>query len=480
MKNNLNEDKNMKRTKTAVLILTLFALLSALLFSGCACGGNRKGPQFVMGKDGKKKLKITFWHSMAGKLGEILNKMITEFNDTNKDDIFVKSEFIGEYGTLNQKIAAAVFAEIPPHMSQVYETWALQLKDENAIVCLDPFIDHESSEVRIDRTDIVPALLKNVTSGGKVYSMPFNKSIPVLYYNKNLFAAAGLDPEKPPVTWDEYIDYGKKLMMYEKKGLFYNYYTTRDEYEKINGKGSFPKKSGTGFNIVWGNKFMPDPWSFENYIFQNGGKIISDDGKKALINSPEAIEAAQYIIDKLEKHGFAERTSGREHQNEFISGRVGMIEGTIVSKVFMQNDIRFAFGMAKLPYKKVDTSVLSGTNVAIYSCFSPEEIMASWKFLRWFTSTERTAKWGVETTYMPVRKSAYETAIVKETIKKDPNMKVALTILDDIQFEPQVPSWFECRGILSKATEGIASKLDPVKVLNDAAKEMDEVLAIEE
>lgn len=468
-----NMIKKISLRRLSVIFLLITAVSLSFFFQGC--GPKKRQPQYTA--DGK--LKIVFWHSMAGPLGDVLNKMIDEFNKTNKDNVFVKSEFIGEYGTLNQKIAAAVFAEIPPHISQVYETWTLQLKNEKAVVNLDKFID--SKEVGIDKNDIVPALLKNVTIDGSVYSMPFNKSIPVLYYNKHLFKCAGLDPDKSPATWDEYNEYGKKLTMVEmKKGFFFSEYMNREEYEKVNGAGSFPPKGKT---VIWGTAFMPDPWSFENLIVQNGGKIISDNGKKSLINSPEAVEAASQLVGKIITHKFGIRTSGREHQNEFISGRVGMIEGTIVSKVFIQKDVKFPFGMELLPGRKFHTSVLSGTNVAIYSGFTPEEELAAWKFIKWFTDTERTAHWGVKTTYMPVRKSAYNTDLVKETIKKDPNMKVALTMLDGIEFEPQVASWFECRGILSKATEAIVSTTDLKNIkgiLDKAAAEMDQVLSEEE
>lgn len=456
------------------LYLTIAILLAALTFSGCLCGPKKRMPQYTA--DGK--LKIVFWHSMAGKLGEILNTMVNEYNKSNKDNIFVKTEFIGEYATLNQKIAAAVFAEIPPHIAQVYETWTLKLKNEEAVVALDQYID--SGEVGIDKSDIVPALLRNVTIDGKIYSMPFNKSIPALYYNKRLFEAAGLDPEKPPATWNEFIEYGKKLTMLERKGFLFNEYTNFIDYEKIHGEGSFPPRN-TKDTVIWGNAFISDPWSFENYIFQNGGRILSEDGKKAVINSPEAIEAANYLVDKMKKHRFAMRTSGREHQNEFVAGRVAMIEGTIVSKVFMQSSLRFPFGMATLPYNKINTSVLSGTNVAIFSYFSEEEILAAWKFIKWFTDTDQTARWGIETTYMPVKKSAYHTDAVKAAIAKDPNMKVALTMLENIDFEPQVAPWFECRAILGKATEALVlSGKTPKQILDEAVAEMNEVLAAEE
>ncbi len=458
--------------KKSFFLISLFLVL--LLFTGCSCGARKKGPQYTA--DGK--IKIIFWHSMAGRLGEILNSMVDEFNKDNKDGIFVKTEFIGEYATLNQKIAAAVFAEIPPHIAQVFETWTLKLKNEEAIVALDKYMD--SSEVGIDKNDIVPSLLKNVTIDGKVYSMPFNKSIPALYYNKRLFEAAGLDPQKPPVTWDQFVDYGRKLTMLERKGFLFNEYINFLDYEKIHGEGSFPPH-GSGYTVIWGNAFISDPWSFENYICQNGGKILSDDGKKALINSEEAIEAADYLVNKMKKHRFALRTSGREHQNEFVAERVAMIEGTIVSKVFMQSKIRFPFGMTNVPYNKVNTSVLSGTNVAIFAYFSEEEILAAWKFIKWFTDTRQTARWGVETTYMPVRKSAYETDIVKEAIKKDPNMRVALTMLERIDFEPLVAPWFECRAILGKATEALVlTDKTPKEILDAAAAEMNEVLAAEE
>lgn len=268
--------------------------------------------------------------------------------------------------------------------------------------------------------------------------------------------------------------------MLERKGFLFNEYINFEEYEKVHGAGSFPPRDKK-YTVIWGNAFISDPWSFENYIFQNGGRILSEDGKKAVINSPEALVAANYLVDKMKKHRFAMRTSGREHQNEFIAERVAMIEGTIVSKVFMQSSLRFPFGMSTIPYSKINTSVLSGTNVAVFAYFSEAETLAAWKFIKWFTDTEQTARWGIATTYMPVRKSAYDTQLVKDAIKKDPNMKIALTMLENIDFEPQVAAWFECRAILGKATEALVlSSKSPKQILDEAVAEMNEVLELEE
>src|SRR5207302_76414 len=132
-----------------------------------------------------------------------------------------------------------------------------------------------------------------------------------------------LDPEKPPRTWQEFAEYGRKL--------------TRDT-------------NRDGKPELWGWSFSVDPWIFLCQVLQNGGTFLSEDGRKAHLDEPPAVDALQFWIDATRGPGvFAYRALDFEPQNEFQAGKVAMILTSSVSKTFMKPMVRFDMGMAPIP-----------------------------------------------------------------------------------------------------------------------------------
>ncbi|MDD2717516.1 MAG: extracellular solute-binding protein, partial [Candidatus Wallbacteria bacterium] len=178
--------------------LTMLMLILAIIIAGC--GGP---PEAVK----KGPVEIIFWHGMGGPLGDALKEMINQFNRANPE-IVVKEVHMGQYDTLQQKIIASLVAGTSPDLAQCYEALTMKLISAGKIIPLNQFIDQQ---LDFRKEDIFPSFLANNTYDGVIYSMPFNKSTPVMYYNKDLFRKYGLDPEKPPATWDELFEASKKL-----------------------------------------------------------------------------------------------------------------------------------------------------------------------------------------------------------------------------------------------------------------------------
>jgi len=437
--------KEKKITLSKVLIVAFLILeLSMVLFVTF-----EKPPQKVI----KDRTVIVFWHAMGGPLGRIMKNMIEKFNKS-QNEVYVLAQHMGNYGTLNQKLIAAVLAGQSPDIAQAYEAWIAKLIKADVIVPLDKYINGKDG---IDKKDIFPAMLENVTVNGKVYSLPFNKSMPVMYYNKDMFRKAGLSPERPPRTWKEFDELCKKF--------------TKD----INNDGKID---------VYGTALGVTVWTYENFLMQSGGKLISDDGRKALLTSKESYRAVNRFMDllynikvkykgkdgKIRYTPVAYRTTGFEHQNDFVAQRVAMIESSCVSKVFMKSQISFDLGIAPIVYDKYPAAVMAGTNIVIFKSNEKKQ-KACWKFIKWFTNTENTAFWSVKTGYMPVRMSALNFKIMKEYYEKNPQEKSALLQLRYAKNEPNNSVWFVYRDILQKKLENIVIlKENPekhLKVLND-------------
>lgn len=408
------------------------------------------------------RTQVIFWHAMGGPLGIVMNDLVARYNKS-QSDYFIKSVNMGSYDTLAKKVLASLVAKEAPDISQNYETLTKKFIKHHKIVCLDDLIASETEDIK---SDIIPVLLDNNTFDGKLYSFPFNKSVPVLYYNKDLFKKVGLDPEKPPATLEEMVKYCRLITDYHK-----------------NTPGADRSVYGYGCSKA-------NVWSFLNRVLQYGGKIVSDDGHKSHFADQAAINALDYLQNML-KEGIAREGQGFDHQNDFIAGKCAIIESSIVSKVFMEESIEFNFGVAPLPgyilnpqaERAGDGSdinrgvILSGSNINIFNNGDPKKIAGAWDFVKWFTSTDIGAEWSIRTTYLPVRKSSLQSPIIQSALEKDPNMGAPYVQLDYCHFEPRLSVWFEVRDLMADHLEKATLEMTPAKEICDQmARDVDAIL----
>ncbi len=190
-------------------------LLSCMMLLTAACGSESKtttkeeaaAPTTDTAKaTSSEPVKVVWWHSMSGDLGKVADKLVADFNSTHKD-IVVQGEYQGKYDESLNKLKASLGSQSGPSLIQVYEIGSRFMIDTKAITPAQEFIDAE----KYDTSGLEPNILNYYTFDKKQYSMPFNTSNPILYYNKDAFKAAGLDPEKPPTTYAEVAEYAKKL-----------------------------------------------------------------------------------------------------------------------------------------------------------------------------------------------------------------------------------------------------------------------------
>ncbi|MBC8385735.1 MAG: ABC transporter substrate-binding protein [Candidatus Cloacimonetes bacterium] len=399
---------------------------------------------------GKKTAKPTdrtdvqFWHSMGGPLGSALESLINEFNETHPK-IFINAINMGNYTALSQKLMASIQTGKQPDIAQVFESWTANMIDGDVIAPVSQFIESDPNFGEEDLNDIYPVFIKSNTINGQLVSFPFNKSVRVLYYNKDIFFQNGLDRNKPPKSWDSFLEYCRKLTLDNNKD---------------------------GVNDQFGTTLKISAWQFENLLLQAGGEIMSEDEMDALFDSREGVEALEYLTQQLNVDKTAYLSPGYDGQNDFLAGKVAMYEDSSVSIAYMKNTgIDFNIGISAVPIKITKRNIISGTNVAIFKNEDEKIMKAAWEFIKWFTDTKQTAKWSELTYYMPVRKSAFEVEALKNRLASNPEIAAVYDQLNYATFEPQMSEWFETRKyleehVIEKVVRGI---LSPQKALKNAA-----------
>ena len=420
--------------------LALLFLLLTVILTGC-----------TQRKPVGDRIEVEFWHALGGPLGDALLELISEYNRENPE-IYINAISMGNYTALSQKIMASIQAGTQPDIAQVYESWTAGLAAGGVLVNISSLIEEDDDFDDDDLADFYDVFIKSNTIDGVLWSFPFNKSVRVLYYNKDIFFQNGIDPNRPPQNWDEFREYCRR--------------TTID-------------KTGNGVPDQYGTTFATSVWQFQNLLLQAGGEIMTPDNRKPLFHQSPGIEALNYLYELLNVDRTAYLSSGFEGQNDFLAGKVAMMEGSSVSTVFMERaGIDFFLGIGAIPTRDTKRNLVSGTNICIFDNKDPSKQQAAWSFIKWFTATEQTARWSEKTYYMPVRKSAFEEEGLKRRLHMNPEMAAVYDQLNYASFEPTISEWFEIRKHLEEQVleRVLRGRIDAETALNNAAQRLARML----
>ncbi len=405
-----------------IFVLLFISFFTILIGFSCVADKNKEAKV-------QKRVQLIFWHpfSTDSSIGKTLLGFINEFNKKHPQ-WYIKAEGMGSYNVLKQKLLASIIAGNQPQMSLAYESWITKFYKAKKLVNFDIFFKNEDEKKRFE-DDLFPVFKKSCSINGKLYSLPFNKSMPVLYYNKSLFKKYHI--KKVPTTWEEFITVAKKLTL------------------DLNNDGKID---------IYGVIGRANITDFLDFLKQNNGEILSSDNKKVLFNQPAGVEALKFFIGWKYLYMFADfYSSGNAYayQNDFADGKCAMIIGSCVSRYFMMKKLTFPLGTAPIFGHKKKAVQVYGTNIVLFNNTTLEQQKAAWAFIKWFTSPEITALWSKKTSYLPVRKSALKSKILKAEFKKDPGLKSALEQLNYGFLEPNIDSWYLGRQYLSNAINDI-------------------------
>jgi sn-glycerol 3-phosphate transport system substrate-binding protein len=405
-----------------------------------------------LGAQAQAPTEISFFYPVA--VGGPITKLIDEFAaDFAKENpgIKVTPIYAGSYQDTIVKALTAHKSGNPPVTSVLLSTDMFTLIDEDAIVPIDDFVKTADDKAWLG--SFYKAFMLNSQSGGKTWGVPFQRSTIVMYYNKELFKAAGLDPNKPPSTWAEMADAAKKL-------------TVKDASGKVTQYGVQIPSSGFPY------------WLFQALAIQNGVAMANDAGNAVKFDDPAVIEALQYWID-LTKQGVHPPgiVEWGTTPKDFFEKKVAMMWTTTGNLTNVRTNAKFDFGVAMLPAGKKRGSPTGGGNFYIFKKATPAQQEAAFKFAKWITQPERAAKWSMDTGYVAISEAAYNTAALK---KYGADFPPALVARDQLPFALAEFSTHDNQRVTKALNDGLQAALTGTKTaaqaMKDAQAEADRLL----
>jgi len=386
------------------------------------------------------KTTINYWHYLSGDYANVHEAMVEEFNALHPD-IHVEVLYTGNQFATRDKLLASVAGGQPPHVSLVDQFWPPLMVSTGALVPIKNFVDPDEYF-----EDFNQISMDTVTVNGEPWTMPFSMSNQILFYNKDMFREVGLDPEKPPRTWDELVEYAKLL--------------TRD----IDGDGKTDE---------WGVNFttranVGSVYTFITFLWQAGGEIYNEDFTKAAFNDAAAIEAVQFWIDLAHKHKVLSLSPPTEG---FEIGRIAMQYSSTSSIEQTRNKVDFDFGVAALPAHKNMVTGVGGSSLAIFKT-TPEHEAAAWTFVEWMSSPENNLKWSMQTGYTPLRKSVLSSPEYVQYLEENPALQVVIRQAQYAKARPNTVSYADVSRILGVAVEeALFANINPQKTMDNAVLE---------
>lgn len=398
--------------------------------------------------------EISFYYPVAvgGPITKLIDKMGADFQKENPN-IKVNPIYSGTYQETLVKLITAHKSGNAPVLSCVLSTDMFTLIDDDVIVPFDNFVKSDDDKQWLQ--SFFPAFMQNSQTGGKTWGAPFQRSTVVLYWNKDLFKEAGLDPEKAPANWAEQVDFAKKLT----------------------------KTDGSGATTQWGIQ-VPSTgfpyWLFQGFSTQAGAILMNQDGNRTAFDKPEVVEALTYWVDLSRKYkvhptGIVEwGTTPRD----FFERKIAMMWTTTGNLTNVRNNAKFPFGVAMLPAGKRRGSPTGGGNFHISKSAPQAQQEAAYKFVRWVTEPGRAAQWCVDTGYVAVRKDAFETPVLKKYVSEFPPAAVAR---DQLEFAVAELSTHENQRVTKALNDGLQAALtgtkSPEQAMKDSQAEAERILA---
>lgn len=429
----------------------LFSVIIISLIS-LSCGGDNSKPT------GNGRVEIVFWHSFVSSTVPALNELIARFEKENPG-IIVKAQYIPTGDALIQKLITAIQSRTAPDISWLHSDFMEDLVNADAIYKMDDFINGEDGISKEDLNDIYPALRLYASWKGTLYSLPMEATNLALLYNKDMFKAAGLDPEHPPKDWEELHSFAKKL--------------TQDK----NNDGTldqigffvpvYPAAGPQGPWMVW--QFMP-------YLWQAGGNIVDSAQKHVMYNEEPGIEALTLWKQMYLEQNLSTFTT--DFDVAFTSKRLAMaMDGpwNLPRYKDLLKNLNWAF--APLPAgPKKQATVVGGEYLAIFKQSKhPKE---AWKFLKWMIKPEIQAFWAMKSGYLPIRHAVHSVPEFQKYLQANRNFKV---FVDQMEYgQAQRPIDYGALEITHNIAEAIervtVGKMDVRKALNEAAVKSNKAL----
>ncbi len=337
-------------------------------------------------------VNITYWGSFSGNLGEAEQAMVTAFNEAQQD-VRVEYQFQGSYEETAQKFTAALQARTIPDVILLSDVWWFGFYVAEAIAPLDELAAKEA----VDFADYEPVLLNEGVRQGQHFWMPFARSTPLFYYNKTIWAEAGL-PDRAPETWEEFREWAPKLVQREGDTI---------------KRAAFVHPNGASYVA----------WLFQGVVWQHGGQYSKPDFTMTMTD-PNTLRAAQFYQDTANKDKWAILSA--DINKEFTGGVAASMMASTGALAGLESTATFPVGVGFLPKESGFGCCTGGAGLAIPAGTPAEKQQAAMKYIAFATNTANAATWAQNTGYMPVRKSSVQSENMQKFFAERPNFKTAV------------------------------------------------------
>ena len=402
-------------------------------FAALACMG-----AFAAAAQANTELTMYYPVAVGGPLTKVVDGIVADFMKENPE-IKVNAIYAGNYNDARIKALAALNSGQPAQLSVMFSIDIYELIEQDAIVAFDDIVSTAEDKQWLD--SFYPTLMENGRTAGKTWGIPFQRSTIVMYYNKDAFREAGLDPEKPPATWDELVEAGRKLT----------------------------KADGSQWGVMIPSTGYPY-WMFGALTMQNDQVLMNGAGDMTYFDAPATVEALEFwkglgSTHKVMPEGTIEWGTLRKN---FLEGKTAIMWHSTGNLTTVKKNAQFDFGVAMLPASKRRGTPTGGGNFYIFKKTTPEERVAAMKLIKFMTSPERSAEWSIETGYMGVSPAAYETEALQEYVKGFPYAAVAR---DQLEYATAELSTFQTGRVRKALDDAIQAALTGAKSPKEALEE---------
>ena len=344
------------------------------------------------------ELTMYFPVSVGGGPDALIDELCAQYHEENPN-ITVTPVYAGSYADTRTKVQAAIKGGNTPDLAIMFSIDLYSLLAMDAIADIDSFCTTEEDQEWLN--GFYDGFMMNSRDGETTYGIPWQRSTIVLYYNKDAFKAAGLDPEQPPTTWDELYEDAQKLTITE-----------------------------NGQTTQYGIQIPSDGyayWMLQTFcVQQDGFNLMNDTGTETYYDDDRTATGLKFWKSLSEA---GSQPSGivawATTPSDFLEGKTAMMYHTTGNLTNVKNNATFDFGVAMLPENESFGSPTGGGNFYIFKGVSEERQQAAFDFIKWMTDDERVAQWSIDTGYVATRPSAYETERMKQYAEEFPYCLVA-------------------------------------------------------
>lgn len=399
-------------------------------------------------------VEIDFFYPTAvgGPITQIIDEYAAQFNAANPD-IKVNAVYAGGYDEIYKAIQTQISGGgTGPDVAIFLAVDLFSLIENDFIIPLTDFIENtEGAKEAI--ADFFPAFMLNTLDEfGVVWGIPFQRSTPVMYYNKDLFREVGLDPEVAPKTWQDMLEAAKKLTL----------------------------PDGSRWGLMIPSDGFPY-WLFQGFAISNGKNLVGESPTEVFFNTPSTVEALEFFASLSRVHKVMPEgiIKWGDTPAAFLAGQAAIIYHTTGSLTNILRNANFEVGVGFLPQGKAGYGApTGGGNLHILKTSTPAEQAAAWRWIQFLSSPEIQSDWGVKTGYVAARQSAWELEPLKSLVREKPQYAVARDQLPFAQKELSTYRGLDVRQIFGRAVQAvITGEKDAQTALDEAQAAADQLLA---